>query len=198
MKILVTGFEPFNSETINPSEEIIKRLKKSYAGNTIDTLKLPVEFKGAKERLEEAIHTLRPGAVISLGEAGGRECITFERVAINVNDARIPDNSGYQPVDVSICEEGPTAYFSTLPIRELMKYLEDKGKATRISNTAGTYVCNHVMYTALRLAEKEYKGMKAGFIHVPYMKEQTENKEGVSSMEIEDMVKVIENIVEFL
>ncbi len=198
MKILVTGFEAFNGETINPSEEIIKRLKKSYAGNTVDTVKLPVEFKGAKERLEEAIHLLKPEAVISLGEAGGRECITFERIAINVNDARIPDNSGYQPVDASICEEGPAAYFSTLPIRELMKHLEDKRTVTRISNTAGTYVCNHVMYTALRLAEQEYKGMKAGFIHVPYMKEQTEGKGEVPSMEIEDMVKVIEDIVEFL
>lgn len=196
MKILVTGFEAFRGERLNPSEEIIKGLQESLEDN-IFTLRLPVEFKGAKEKIEEAIHTLRPDLVLSLGQAAGRECLTVERVAINVDDAKYPDNSGHQPVDEYISEDGPAAYFTTLPLRGMVKALREKGIEAGISNSAGTYVCNHVMYWALHLAETRYPDMRAGFLHVPYMKEQAEDKENAPYMELSDMVRAVETVIRY-
>ncbi|SHO47585.1 pyroglutamyl-peptidase I [Anaerocolumna xylanovorans] len=197
MKILVTGFEAFNGEQINPSEEIIKALAETF-GEELYTLKLPVEFREAEKKLVEAIARLTPDITLSLGQAAGRECITIERVAINVDDAKYPDNFGYQPEDITICEEGATAYFTTLPLRGILACLAENGIEARISNTAGTYVCNHVMYQALHLASTGYPDMKAGFIHVPYMKEQTEGKENAPYMELSEMIRAAEIIIRYL
>lgn len=197
MKILVTGFEAFNGEQINPSEEIIKALAETF-GEELYTLRLPVEFKEAEKKLTEAIAHLTPDITLSLGQAAGRECITIERVAINVDDAKYPDNIGYQPVDVTICGEGPAAYLTTLPLRGILTCLAENGIEARISNTAGTYVCNHVMYQALHLASNGYPAMKAGFIHVPYMKEQAEGKENAPYMELREMIQAAEIIIRYL
>ncbi len=197
MKILVTGFEAFNQEVINPSGEIIKALAEAF-GENLCILKLPVEFKRAGELLEEAIMRLQPDITLSFGQAGKRECITIERVAINVDDAKIPDNIGYQPIDTTISKIGPAAYFTTLPLRGLLQCLSENEIEAKISNSAGTYVCNHVMYQALHLAETRFPNMKAGFIHVPYMKEQAEGKENVPYMELTEMIKAAEIIIRYL
>jgi pyroglutamyl-peptidase len=206
MKILVTGFEAFNGEQINPSEEIIKSLADTF-GEALHTLRLPVEFKRAEEELTQAVTNLQPDIVLSFGQAANRECITIERVAINVDDAKYPDNLGYQPVDAAICQAGPAAYFTTLPLREIVECLAGSEIEARISNSAGTYVCNHIMYQALHLSETGYPHMKAGFIHVPYMREQAEGKnaegkitEGktVPYMELSEMIRAAEIVVRYL
>lgn len=197
MKILVTGFEAFHGEEINPSEEIVKALAES-AGEKLHTLVLPVEFKEAEKKLEEAVIRIQPEAIISLGQAAGREGITLERVAINVDDAKFPDNIGYQPIDTPIREGGQAAYFTTLPVKKMLDYLRANQIEARISNTAGTYVCNHVMYHALFLAETRYPSMKAGFVHVPYIKAQVMEKENTPSMELSDMIRAVEFLIRYL
>lgn len=197
MKILVTGFEAFHGEEINPSEEIIKALAES-ANEKLHTLVLPVEFKEAEKKLEEAVIRIQPEAIISLGQAAGREGITLERVAINVDDAKFPDNIGYQPIDTPIREGGQAAYFTTLPVKKMLDYLRANQIEARISNTAGTYVCNHVMYHALFLAETRYPSMKAGFVHVPYIKAQVMEKENTPYMELSDMIRAVEFLIRYL
>jgi len=197
MKILVTGFEAFHGEEINPSEEIIKALAES-ANEKLHTLVLPVEFKMAEKKLEEAVIRIQPEVIISLGQAAGREGITLERVAINVDDAKFPDNIGYQPIDTPIREGGQAAYFTTLPVKKMLDYLTVNHIDARISNTAGTYVCNHVMYHSLYLAENRYPSMKAGFVHVPYLKAQVIEKENTPSMELSDMIRAVEILIRYL
>ncbi len=197
MKILVTGFEAFHGEKINPSEEIIKALVES-ADEKLYTLILPVEFREAEKKLEEAILQIQPEVIVSFGQAAGREGITIERIAINVDDAKYPDNIGCQPVDTPIREGGPAAYFATLPVKKMAECLADNRIEARISNTAGTYVCNHVMYHALHLAETRYPNMKAGFVHVPFMKEQAVEKENAPYMELRDMIRAAEILIGYL
>lgn len=171
--ILLTGFAPFAGEAVNPSWEAARALDgEVIEGHRVIALELPTEFEGSLRVLREALRATRPRAAIAVGLAGGRTGISLERVAINVIDARIPDNAGAQPIDQPIVRGGPAAYFSTLPIKAALAALQDAGIAAHISQTAGTYVCNHVFY-ALMHAARATK-MRAGFVHVPYLPEQAQ------------------------
>ena len=207
MKILVTGFEPFNGGSINPSEQIVHRLT-APEGVTLIKKILPVEFQKAGIQLKELFQEYRPDVVLSIGQAGGRAEITVERIAINIDCVKssngskiLPDNAGNVPVDEPIVADGAPAYFSTLPIWQLVETIQKQGIPAAISNTAGTYVCNHVMYVNLHQATTKYPNMKAGFIHVPFLPEQIaerEDKERLAAMPLEDMVKALQAAIEFL
>lgn len=195
MKILVTGFDPFGGESVNPAWEAVSRIKDEIAGAEVIKLQVPTVFKRSIERLEAGIAEHKPDAVICVGQAGGRFDVTPERVAINIDDARIKDNEGNQPIDIPVFEDGAPAYFSTLPVKAIVKEINEAGLPSTLSNTAGTFVCNHIMYGVLYLAEKKYPKMRAGFIHVPYIPQQVVDKKGSPSMALEDIVKSLEAAV---
>ncbi|WP_221566952.1 pyroglutamyl-peptidase I [Alkalihalobacillus sp. TS-13] len=166
-KLLLTGFEPFLDHGINPTELIVKNLAgKTIRGYEVVGRVLPVEFDRSAEVLLGYVREHEPDAVVCLGLAAGRDKITPERVAININDG-VRDNNGRIPVDELIVEDGPAAYFSTLPIRKMVNALRENGLPAEISNTAGTYLCNNVMYSLLHHYEKRSETIPAGFIHVP-------------------------------
>lgn len=172
MKLLLTAFEPFGGETLNPALEALRLVPEQVEGWDILKLTLPTAFGASLSMLEEAIATHRPDAVLCLGQAGGRPDLTPERVAINVDDAGIPDNAGSQPLDRPIREGGPAAYFSTLPIKAMTAEILKAGLPATVSNTAGTYVCNHLMYGLLDYLARSCPGVRGGFMHVPYTDEQ--------------------------
>ena len=192
MKILVTGFDPFGGEKINPALEAVKSLPSEIHGAEIHWVEIPTVFYKAAEVLETAIVRFQPDAVLCIGQAGGRASLTPERVAINQDDARIPDNQGNQPIDTPIRLDGQAAYFSTLPIKAMVQAIKEEGLPATVSNTAGTFVCNHLMYQALYLADKKFPHMRAGFMHIPYMTEQVINKPNTASMNLTDIVRGIE------
>jgi len=170
--ILLTGFEPFGGESVNPSWEIARALDGwACEGHRVHAALLPCVFGDALLRLDEALAAYRPALVVCLGLAGGRTEISVERVAINVDDARIPDNSGRQPIDAAVEPGGPAAYFSTLPIKAIARDVGAAGLAASVSNTAGTFVCNHVFYALMhRLAMRPGLAQaRGGFVHVPHM-----------------------------
>lgn len=201
MKVLVTGFDPFGGEKINPAYEAVKRLDNEINGAEIIKVEIPTVFKKSIEKLNLAIEKERPNIVLCVGQAGGRTDISIERVAINISDGRIEDNEGNQPIDEPIFEDGENAYFAKLPIKAMVKNIREGGIPASISNTAGTYVCNHIMYGLLYLIDKKYSDIKGGFIHVPFLPEQVVDKEGVASMSLDDIVKAltlaIEAIIEY-
>lgn len=201
MKVLVTGFDPFGGESVNPALEAVKSLPADIKGAEVVWVEVPTVFHESAEVLEKALAQHRPDAVLCVGQAGGRTGLTPERVAINQDDARIPDNKGQQPIDLPIREDGPSAYFSTLPIKAMVEAVKSAGLPAAVSNTAGTFVCNHLMYQALYLADKIYPGLKAGFIHIPFMMEQVVDKPNMPAMGILDIRKGLEAaigaIVEF-
>ena len=168
MKVLVTGFEPFGGDDENPSYEAVKLLPEHICGAEIVKAELPTAFKRAETALRERIEAHRPDIVICTGVAGGSSGTRLERVAINLRDARIEDNDGEMPADEQIVPGGPAAYFTRLPTRKILSALTENGIPAALSYSAGTYVCNDVMYTLLHLAETEYHGVRGGFIHVPY------------------------------
>ena len=192
MKILVTGFDPFGGEKINPALEAVKSLPSEIHGAEIHWVEIPTVFYKAADVLETAIIRYQPDAVLCIGQAGGRASLTPERVAINQDDARIPDNQGNQPIDTPIRLDGQAAYFSTLPIKAMVQAIKEEGLPATVSNTAGTFVCNHLMYQALYLADKKFPNMRAGFMHIPYMTEQVVNKPNTASMNLTDIVRGIE------
>ena len=192
MKIIVTGFDPFGGEKINPSIECVKALPE-VEGVELIRLELPTVFKESAKRLNEIINEVKPDAVLSVGQAGGRTGITMERIAINVDDARIPDNISQQPIDETIQTEGAAAYFSTLPIKRIVKAIREAGISAEVSNSAGTFVCNHIMYQALFAATKSDKPFKAGFMHIPFIPEQTTNK---PSLPLEESTKALQIAIE--
>lgn len=192
MKIIVTGFDPFGGEKINPSIECVKALP-GIKGVELIRLELPTVFKESAKRLNEVINEVKPDAVLSVGQAGGRPGITMERIAINVDDARIPDNISQQPIDEIIQTEGAAAYFSTLPIKRIVKAIREAGISTEVSNSAGTFVCNHIMYQALFAATKAEKTFKAGFMHIPFIPEQTTDK---PSLPLEESTKALQIAIE--
>lgn len=197
MKVLVTGFNPFGGEAINPALESVKLLPETIAGAEVKWLEIPTVFHKSAEVLEKAIAEYRPDTVLCVGQAGGRFGLTPERVAINQDDARIPDNEGNQPIDVPIRKDGQSAYFSTLPIKAITKAIQDAGLPASVSNTAGTFVCNHIMYQVLYFADKQFPFVKhAGFLHIPFMTEQVVDKPNMPSMNLEDMGKGIAVAVE--
>ncbi|MGI4844965.1 MAG: pyroglutamyl-peptidase I [Janthinobacterium lividum] len=177
--VLLTGFEPFNKATVNPAWEAVRALDGwSGEGFRVEARQLPCVFVDANEALAAMVDELHPDIVIAVGQAGGRAEISVERVAINVDDASILDNAGRQPVDRPIVEDGPAAYFSTLPIKAMVAAMRAKGLAAGVSQTAGTFVCNHVFYGLMHMTREHAAGMtvKAGFIHVPFLPEQAEER----------------------
>ncbi len=192
MKLLLTGFTRFDGEAINPALEAVKRVKSEIAGMEIVKLEVPTVFGESVRLVAEAIEREQPDFVLSVGQAGGRAAVTPERVAINVDDARIPDNAGQQPIDVPIFADGENAYFATLPVKAMAEAIREAGLPSALSNTAGTYVCNHLMYGVLYHLNRHHKDAKAGFIHVPYIPEQTADKPGVPSMPLDDIVRALE------
>ena len=192
MKIIVTGFDPFGGETINPSIECVKALPE-IEGVELIRLELPTVFKESAKRLNEVINDVKPDAVLSVGQAGGRAGITMERIAINVDDARIPDNISQQPIDEDIQVEGEAAYFSTLPIKRIVKAIREAGISAEVSNSAGTFVCNHIMYQSLFTATKADKPFKAGFMHIPFIPEQATDK---PSLPLEESTKALQIAIE--
>ena len=197
MKILITGFDPFGGETVNPAYEAVKLLPDTIAGAEIIKLEVPTQFHRAGAVLEDAMQRHKPDAVICVGQAGGRAAITPEKVAINLMDGRIPDNAGYQPVDVPIREGGETAYFTSLPVKAMVQRMRDAGIPAAVSYTAGTYVCNYLLYTLLYLIDKKYPNVRGGFIHVPYAMEQVINKPlGTPSMDLRQIARGLETAVE--
>lgn len=192
MKVLITGFDPFGGESINPALEAVKKLPETIAGAEVIKLEIPTVFKKSLEKIEENIIKYNPDIVISVGQAGGRFGVTPERVAINMDDARIKDNEGNQPIDESVFADGDTAYFTNLPIKAMVKEMQEGGIPASVSNTAGTFVCNHVMYGILYMAQKKYTNIKGGFIHVPYIPAQVVAKPNMPSMSLEDIAKGLE------
>ena len=157
---------------------------------------IPTVFNKSIEVLENLIENEKPDIVICVGQAGGRYDISLERVAINIDDARIKDNEGNQPVDIKIFEDGENAYFTSLPIKRMVKKIREAGIPASISNTAGTFVCNHIMYGLLYLIDKKYPNIRGGFIHVPYLPEQVISKRNMPSMSIENIRKGLRLAVE--
>ena len=191
MKVLVTGFEPFGEEKVNPSWEAVKMLPDVVGDAEIVKYQLPVSFKKVRELLPEIISKEKPEVIILTGQAGGRVNITVERVAINVMDSTKEDNDGYKPEDEPIFEDAPAAYFSTLPIKRIVRALRENKIPAMVSNTAGTYVCNTAMFTALHYVATNDLNAKAGFIHVPYIPEQVLEK-NAPSMPLEMIKRAIE------
>jgi len=189
-KILLTAFEPFGGERINPALEIAKILEKRTIGVEIRTVIVPVTFRDATRTVLDTLAHETFDAVVMLGQAGGRSAITAERIAINIDDARIPDNIGDQPIDHPIVPDGPAAIFATLPIKKMVSTMLEAGISAAVSNSAGTFVCNHLMYRVLLFLDGS--GIPAGFIHVPYLPEQVADKPNVPSMSLSDMIKGIE------
>ena len=197
MKVLVTGFEPFGGEEINPSWEAVKTLPDELNGATLLKVQLPVSFKRVREILPRLIAREKPDIVLLTGQAGGRPNVTVERVAINVMDSTMPDNDGFKPEDEPVFEGAPDAYFATIPVKEVVKALRKAGIPAGISNTAGTYVCNTAMFTALHTIAVSGMEAKAGFIHVPFNHAQALEKPR-PSMAQETINKAIRLALELL
>ena len=172
MNILITGFAPFGGDGENPSQLALEALPGAIAGARLAKRLLPVSFLAAQRAVCAAIASERPDAVLLTGLAGGRAKISLERAALNVKDARMPDNDGDCPVDQPIRADGPAAYFATLPLKAMVARMLSQDIPARISNTAGTYVCNDLMYRLLHLLATAYPGVKGGFLHVPYATSQ--------------------------
>ncbi len=185
MKILVTGFEPFGGEEVNPSIEAVKKLPDKIAGARIVRLEVPVVCHKALAVIEEAVKKHDPDVILSVGQAGGRAELGVERVGINVDDYRSPDNEGNQPVDEPVFAGGPDAYFVNLPVKAMVQRIRKKGIPAAVSNTAGTFVCNHVTYGVRHLIETKYPGKRSGFIHIPYLPQQVTERAGMPSMSAE-------------
>ncbi|KIR08998.1 pyrrolidone-carboxylate peptidase [Levilactobacillus brevis] len=189
MKLLITGFDPFGGEQTNPAIEAVKRLPAVIAGATVVPLEIPTVFGTCAEVVRQAIITEQPDVVLSVGQAGGRSALTPELIAINLDDGRIPDNAGFQPVDQPIQPNGPAAYFTQLPVKAMAQAIRQAGLPSHVSTTAGTYVCNHIMYEVQHLRATEFPQLQAGFIHIPFLPEQVVQRSGVPSLSLTDDVR---------
>lgn len=196
MKILVTGFDPFGGEPINPAIESVKRLPDNIAGAEIIKLEIPTVRKKSLEKIEKAINEHNPDVILSIGQAGGRFDISIERVGINLDDFRIPDNEGNQIIDEPIFPDGENSYFVKLPVKAMVQNVQKNNIPASVSYTAGTFVCNHVLYGVLYLIEKKYKGKKSGFIHIPFLPQQVVDKGNMPSMELNTIVKGLTAAIE--
>ena len=195
MRVLITGFDKFGGESINPSSLCVNSLPDVIDNIEIKKVTLPTVFKDSSRVLEENIKSFSPNIIICVGQAGGRSKLTPERIAINIDDARIPDNIGNSPIDEAIRKDGENAYFSTLPIKAIVDELNKNNIPSAISNTAGTFVCNHIMYEALYITSKNYPNIKAGFIHIPYIEEQVKDKPNMPFMKKEYIITALELII---
>lgn len=192
MKILVSGFDPFGGETVNPAYEAVKLLPGMISGAEIIKSEMPTVFHKASDFIEKIVEEEDPDVILCIGQAGGRYGLTPERVAINVDDARIPDNEGNQPIDVPVREDGPAAYFSSLPVKAMVQKMKEADIPSSVSNSAGTFVCNHIMYQILYLIDQKYPDKMGGFVHCPFIPEQVIDKQNQPSMNLNDIVKGLE------
>ena len=191
LTVLLTGFAPFGGEQVNPSWQAGSALHGTrIAGHRVVSRELPVAFGDSLKTLRSALREIQPALVICVGQAGGRAQLSLERVAINVDDARIPDNTGQQPVDLPVIDGGPAAYFSTLPIKAMREALMAAGFPAEVSQTAGTYVCNHVFY-GLMHALRARRSVRAGFIHIPYSPAQAALHPGAPSIAVETVTAAL-------
>ena len=188
--ILLTGFDPFGADTVNPSWLVAQALDgQRIAGHRVVAAQLSTVFGKSLRQLEALVATHRPALVVCLGQAGGRNALSLERVGININDARIPDNAGQQPVDTPVVPGGPAAYFSSLPVKAMLQGVRRAGVPCEVSQTAGTFVCNHVLYGLLHLLQSQGgdgAGVRGGFVHVPWLPDQ-----GAPHLALRDMVRGI-------
>jgi pyroglutamyl-peptidase len=196
--VLLAGFEPFETDPVNPAWEVARTLDGwQHAGATVRAVQLPCVFGRAIERLDQALAQWQPTLAICLGLAGGRSEVSLERVAINIDDARIADNAGQQPVDTAVVAGAPAAYFSTLPIKAIVRDLRAAGLPGTVSNTAGTFVCNHIFYALMhRLAQAPGVAQaRGGFIHLPYLPEQAARHPGAPSMALETQAAAVRAVI---
>jgi pyroglutamyl-peptidase len=192
--VLLTGFDPFGGQRVNPSWQAVQALHDSrIAGHRVIGAQLPTVFRESVQALRELLRQHRPTLVICTGQAGGRGALSLERIAINVDDARIPDNAGAQPVDRPVAKGGPAAYFTGLPIKAMLQALLDAGINAEVSQTAGTFVCNHVFYGLMHelATDPPCRGARGGFIHVPWLPEQ-----GQPSMRHDEIVQGLKLAIE--
>jgi pyroglutamyl-peptidase len=189
--LLITGFDPFGGEKINPAWEAVKLLPDTIGGYRLTKLEIPTVFGKAAETVLKKAEEVRPQVILCIGQAGGRAAVTPERVAINLRDAKITDNEGNQPLDEPCVPGGPTAYFATVPVKAMVQAMTDAGFPAAVSNTAGTFVCNDTLYTLLH----RFNGtdVRCGFIHVPYLPQQ-----GTPSLELERTAAALEAAVQAL
>jgi pyroglutamyl-peptidase len=197
MHVLITGFEPFGGETINPSWEVARALDgETVAGARLRALRLPCRFGEASRVLADALASDTPRLVIGLGQASKRHDVSVERVAINVDDAPMPDNGGDCPIDRAVVADAPVAYFSGLPIKRIVATLRAAGIPSSVSQTAGTFVCNHTFYSLAHLLATRYPATKGGFIHLPMLPQQAAAHPGLSSLSLDTMVAGIRAAVQ--
>jgi pyroglutamyl-peptidase len=196
VKALVTGFEPFGGDGVNPSSLALPKLRTAIGSVALHTAVLPCSFEHSAAALAAAIDAAQPDIVLCVGLAGGRAELCLERVAINVQDARIRDNDGRQPIDVPVVEGGAAAHFATLPVKACVAEMRKAGLPAAVSNTAGTFVCNHIFYALMDMAARRPSPMRGGFLHVPYLPEMVARGTPAPSMSLDDVVKGIEIIVE--
>ncbi|MCR5795619.1 MAG: pyroglutamyl-peptidase I [Solobacterium sp.] len=187
--ILVTGFEPFGEDTVNPSWEAVKLLDDEFEGVRIIKKLLPVVMGKASDMVLEVLESERPDAVVSVGLAGGRKAVSIERIGINCDDYRIADNGGNTPQDQKIAADGPDGIFATIPVRKIKEALDAKGIPAEISNTAGTYLCNHVLYKTLYACRQGYPHAVSGFIHVPCTPEMAGSRPSMELSMIKDALE---------
>jgi pyroglutamyl-peptidase I len=192
MKLLLTAFDPFGGESVNPALEAVKNVADKIGNVEIIKLEVPTVFGKSIAKVKAEMDRLKPDVVLCIGQAGGRFDVTPERVGINIDDARIPDNEGNQPLSVPVFEDGETAYFARLPIKAMVQAIRDAGLPSSVSNTAGTFVCNHLMYGVLYHINKSFPDMLGGFMHVPYIPEQVVNKPQAPYMSGADITRAIE------
>lgn len=192
MKVLITGFDPFGGEPINPAWEAVRMLPDEIAGAQIIKLQIPTVARKSIDKIYSKMAEEKPDIVIAIGQAGGRFGPTPERTAVNIDDFKIPDNEGNQPIDLPIFEDGQPAYFSNLPVKAIVQAIKDAGYPSSLSDSAGTYVCNHVMYGILYYIDKEFPGVKGGFIHVPFATSQVIEKQNAPSMSLTDITAALE------
>lgn len=189
--VLLTGFEPFGGETTNPSWAAVERVRDTWTGpECVHIRRLSVDFATVDDELLGAFEELEPDLVVCVGQAGGSDVLRVERVAINVDDARIPDNGGRQPIDEPIVVGGPAAYFSTLPIKAVVAQLDRLGIPATVSQTAGTFTCNHVFYTLMHAIAGAERATRGGLIHVPFSPDQAAGT-GAASMDVEMIARAI-------
>lgn len=197
MRILVTGFEPFGGQAINPSWMAVNSLPKEINRATIDVLEIPTAFGKAMDTIEAQLEQTHYDVVLAVGQAGGRRAITPERVGINLDDASIPDNLGSQPIDEAIHNDGANAYFTNLPIKRMVDAMRAFDVPAEVSNSAGTFVCNHVLYGLGYLHDKKYPNMKFGFIHVPFVHNQVADNK-YPSLSVEELITALKASIEVI
>ncbi len=190
MKILITGFEPFKNEKVNPSWEVCKILAKK-SEMSVEMRQLPVVYDEAAERALTVFDEIQPDVVLHLGEAGGRTHISVERIAVNCDDASIGDSKGQKRVGIPIEKEGADGLFTTIPVKKIVTALKEAGIPAIISNSAGTYLCNHVLYRTLNHVKENNLRVQVGFIHLPYLPQQTVDKPDKASMSLDLMVEAV-------